>query len=239
MNAKLVTGVICASVALAAGAAFARNGSGPPEATTHMMSGRTTSGGMMSGMHGGVMHGMMNNMMSGANMFGGPIYRGAPALDVTAALVQAGGGAENFSFSQALVSMLGEKTVNAEVAKLTAQYGKEEVNTFITGMTYAIKDGLRRATEAGITLPSAPASLHGEALAQALVSAGTAPDDVWWSGYLFDHALSHRLHNRVMMDINMQVSPQADLVTHKLLNRAMFDLAQALGHKSIKLASLH
>ncbi|MGH8403517.1 MAG: hypothetical protein ACRESO_08975, partial [Gammaproteobacteria bacterium] len=71
---------------------------------------------------------------SGTNMFGGPVYSGAPALAVTAALVKAGGGAENFSFAKALVSMLGEKTVNAEVAKLTKQYGKDEVHTFITGM---------------------------------------------------------------------------------------------------------
>ena len=39
------------------------------------------------------------------------VYLGAPALDVTAALVKAGGGAENFSFAKALVSMLGEKNV--------------------------------------------------------------------------------------------------------------------------------
>lgn len=63
------------------------------------------------------------------NMFGGVSYQGEPALAVTAALVQAGGGSENFSFAKALVSMLGEETVNAEVAKLTQQYGEAEVNT--------------------------------------------------------------------------------------------------------------
>ncbi|MDE1887490.1 MAG: hypothetical protein KGI32_05075, partial [Gammaproteobacteria bacterium] len=162
---------------------------------------------------------------SGTNMFGGPIYSGAPALNVTAALVKAGGGAENFEFSTALVSMLGEKTVNAEVAKLTKQYGKDEVNTFLTGMTYAVKDGLKRATEAGVKLPAAPADLHGVALARTLVTAGTAPDGMWWSGYLFDHALSHDLHNQVMEDINSNVSTQADLTTHKILNQAMFDVA--------------
>lgn len=51
--------------------------------------------------------------------FGGPVYHGAPALAVTAALVDAGGGAADFSFPKALVSMLGAKTVHAEVAKLT------------------------------------------------------------------------------------------------------------------------
>ena len=176
---------------------------------------------------------------SGTNMFGGPIYNGAPALAVTAALVKAGGGAGNFSFSKALVSMLGEKTVNAEVAKLTKQYGQGQVHTFITGMNYAVDDALKRATEQGVKLPSAPADLRGVALARTLVTAGTAPDGVWWSGYLFDHALSHNIHNQVMEDINSNVSTQADLTTHKILNQAMFDVAHALGHKHVKLATLH
>ncbi|MDE2069914.1 MAG: hypothetical protein KGJ04_01450 [Gammaproteobacteria bacterium] len=205
--------VLGAAIALFSGAAFAQNhGSAPAPAA---------------------------QAGSGTNMFGGPIYSGAPALNVTAALVKAGGGAENFEFSKALVSMLGEKTVNAEVAKLTKQYGKDEVNTFITGMTYAVKDGLKRATEAGVKLPAVPADLHGMALARTLVTAGTAPDGVWWSGYLFDHALSHDLHNQVMEDINTNVSTQADLTTHKILNQAMFDVAHALGHKHVKLATLH
>ncbi|MGH8278115.1 MAG: hypothetical protein ACRETQ_00905 [Gammaproteobacteria bacterium] len=175
---------------------------------------------------------------SSTNMFGGPIYSGAPALNVTAALVEAGGGAENFSFAKALVSMLGEKNVNAEVAKLTKQYGKADVNTFITGMDYAVKDALKRATEQGIKLPP-PAKLHGTALASVLVTAGTAPDGVFWSGYLFDHALSHGIHNQVMDDINKNVSTEADMTTHKLLNQAMYDVAHKLGHTHVKLASLH
>lgn len=176
---------------------------------------------------------------SGTNMFGGPIYSGAPALNVTAALVKAGGGAEHFSFAKALVSMLGEKTVNAEVARLTKEYGKDQVNTFITGMDYAVNDALKVATAKGVKLPAAPAHLQGKALANTLVVAGTAPDGVWWSGYLFDHALSHGIHNQVMDDINKNVSTEADMTTHKLLNQAMFDVAHALGHKSVKLASLH
>ncbi|HEU0198285.1 MAG TPA: hypothetical protein VFQ88_13880 [Nevskiaceae bacterium] len=172
------------------------------------------------------------------NWYGGPVYSGAPALAATAALVKAGGGAANFNFAHALVAMLGEKTVNAEVAKLTKQYGKKEVDTFLTGMTYAIKDGLKRATEAGIKLP-APAPLTGTKLAAALVDAGTAPDGTFWSGYLFDHAISHKLHNQVMMDINTNVSAAADGTTHKVLNQAMYDVAQALGKKNVKLASFH
>lgn len=180
-----------------------------------------------------------NMPMQAMNWFGGPIYTGAPALGATAALVKAGGGAENFKFSTALVSMLGQKTVNAEVAKLNRQYGEEAVNNFLHGMTFTVKDGLKRATEAGVKLPAAPASLKGAKLAKALVGAGTAPDGTFWAGYLFDHAISHKLHNMVMMDIDAKFGHGADQNTHKILNQAMYDVAQALGEHKVKLASLH
>jgi hypothetical protein len=173
------------------------------------------------------------------NWFGGPIYSGEPALGATAALVKAGGGAEHFSFATALVSMLGQKTVNAEVGKLTKQYGKKSVDGFIGGMTFAVKDGLKRATEKGIKLPTPPADLHGAKLATTLVEAGTTSDGTFWAGYLFDKALSHPLHVAVMADIDAKSGHAADDNTHKILNQAMYDVAQALGHKDVKLASLH
>jgi len=176
---------------------------------------------------------------SAMNWFGGPTYNGAPALEATAALVKAGGGASNFSFSTALVSMLGEKTVNAEVAKLTKQYGEKNVTNFINGMTFAVNAGLKRATAAGVKLPAAPADLKGAKLAEALVKAGIAPDGVWWSGYLFDVALSHDIHVQVMQDIDAKFGHGADENTHKILNQAMYDVAQALKVPNVKLASLH
>ena len=176
---------------------------------------------------------------SGVNWFGGPVYSGAPALDATAALVEAGGGAHDFSFSKALVSMLGEGTVNAEVAKLNKQYGEKSVTNFVNGMTFAVKDGLKQATEAGVKLPAAPADLKGAKLAETLVTAGTAPDGTFWAGYLFDKTLSHDIHNKVMMDIDAKFGHGADENTHKILNQAMYDVAQALHIKDVKLASLH
>lgn len=180
-----------------------------------------------------------NAQMPDMNWFGGPVYTGAPALEATAALVKAGGGADNFSFSQALVSMLGEDTVNAEVVKLQEQYGKEKVQAFIEGMTFDVNDGLKRATEAGITLPEAPADLKGPALAKALVKAGTAPDGTFWAGHLFDKAISHGLHVQVMKDVDAKYGHGADANTHRILNQAMYDVAQALGMKDVKLASFH
>lgn len=176
---------------------------------------------------------------SAMNWFGGPTYNGAPSLAATAALVKAGGGASDFSFFRALVSMLGEKTVNAEVAKLDKQYGQKNVTDFIDGMTFAVDAALKRATAAGVSLPPPPAGLEGARLAEALVKAGTAPDGVWWSGYLFDVALSHDIHVQVMQDIDAKFGHAADENTHRILNQAMYDVAQALKVPNVKLASLH
>jgi hypothetical protein len=184
-------------------------------------------------------HSKVNKHQQTMNWYGGPAYLGEPALEATAALVKAGGGAENFSFSKALVSMLGEKTVNAEVAKLNKQYGKKNVQGFIKGMDYAVNDALKLATEQGTKLPKAPANLKGKALAKALIKAGTAKNGTFWAGLMFDHAISHKLHNQVMTDINQNVSGYADMNTHRILNQAMYDTAHALDMKHVKLASLH
>src|SRR5215467_12856146 len=79
---------------------------------------------------------MMNGEMHGR--FGGPVYNGPPALDVTAALVNAGGGPVNYSTATALVSMLGKPTVDAEVAKLNKQYGADAVTLWLKTFDFAV-----------------------------------------------------------------------------------------------------
>jgi hypothetical protein len=131
---------------------------------------------------------MDDSSMNGTNRFGGPVYHGKPALAVTVALVKAGGGPDDFSLITALNHMLGEKTVKAEVAKLTTQYGSRRVNAWVKVMDFYVSDTLKIVKAKGITLP-APADLSGAELAGALVKAGTAPDGTFWAGYLFDHAV--------------------------------------------------
>lgn len=174
------------------------------------------------------------------NMFGGPIYTGEPALPVTLDFLNAGGGAEDFDFTTSLVSMLGEEAVNKEVAKLTEQYGEEEVKIFIDGMNTAVGYALDEIAEIGIVLPE-PKGLEGVELAEALVRAGMADDGTFWAGLLFDVALSHDIHNLVMNRINKSgvEGYHADRTTHKILNQAMYDVGQALGITEIKLAELH
>jgi len=42
-----------------------------------------------------------------------------------------------------------------------------------------------------------------------------------------------------MVDINNVAGYEADRITHKILNQAMYDVAQALGMDNVRLASLH
>ena len=173
--------------------------------------------------------------------FGGPVYDGPPALNVTAALVKAGGGAANFSTAKALVSMLGADTVSAEVDKLTKQYGKDEVSSWLKTFDFAVADSLKVATAAGVTLPDAPGDMTGAKLAQTLVSAGTASDGTFQIEFLLDKAVSHKIHVQVMNDIdaNKDLGKLADLRYHQISNQAFYDVAQALGMKLVKLADLH
>ena len=167
--------------------------------------------------------------------YGGPVYTGAPALNVTASLVEAGGGTD-FSIAKALTSMVGPDLVNAEVTKLTKQYGKDDVDSWITVFDFAVADALDHATKAGVTLPAA--DLNGKTLAGTLVKAGLDSHGVFYTEYLLDKAVTHDIHMAVMDDIDTKYGADADTNYHKITNQAMVDLAHALGAKA-KLAKLH
>src|SRR4051794_24170942 len=96
-------------------------------------------------------------------------YEGEPALTVTASLVEAGGGPAGYSTAKALTSMVGAKTVGAEVDKLKKQYGDAAVTSWLEVFDYAVKDALKVATDAGVKLPKG--DLKGKKLATTLVTA--------------------------------------------------------------------
>ncbi len=179
-----------------------------------------------------------NMTEKGGDRFGGPSFKGAPNLAATAALVKAGGGAANFSTATALTSMVGGPTVSKEVAKLTKQYGKAETTQFLKTFDYAVTDSLKVATAAGVKLP-APAPVMGKALAAAVVKSGTTSDGTFWTGWMLDHAVSNKIHDKVMDDIDKKYGVAADANYHKISNQAFYDLAQALGATNVKLAAFH
>lgn len=188
---------------------------------------------------GGAMENEVAENEAPTNWFGGPINHDDPELETTAALIRAGGGAEDFDFATALVAMLGEETVNAEVAKLTEQYGADKVQAFIDGMTFAVNDAIKQTQAIDLELPAAPEDLTGAALARKLVEAGTTSDGTFWAGYMFDTLLSNPIHVKVMGSIDNAVGHEADGSTHTILNQAMYDVAQALEMEDVKLSPNH
>ncbi len=174
--------------------------------------------------------------MSGMDRFGGPTYTGSPDLATTIALVQAGGGAGNFSTAKALTALVGADLTNQEVAKLTKQYGKPNVDSFITVFSFAVNDAAKIAIADGVKFPAA--TLSGKKLAAQVVADGTT-GGTFWTGYMLDHLVTHKIHNQTMDDIDAKYGATADANYHKISNQAMYDLAQALGAKSVMLASFH
>ena len=168
----------------------------------------------------------------------GPNYTGTPDLATTSALAAAGGGAATFSITTALTSMVGPDLVQKEVGKLTTQYGKKSVGDWVTVFNFVVQDGAATATSAGVTLPAAPPSLTGKALATALVTDG-AGNGTFWTGTMLDHLVSHGIHVTVMDHIDKKFGASMDGNYHRITDQAMYDLAQALGATTVQLASFH
>ncbi|TAM10179.1 MAG: hypothetical protein EPN72_06625 [Nevskiaceae bacterium] len=169
---------------------------------------------------------------------GGPIYFGEPALPTVAAVIQAGGGPANFSFTNALIATLGMPAVQAEMNKLSKTYGEDKVNTSMRMMTFAVQDAIKRAAESQVKLPEA-ADEKGQKLVTDLVKLGVAPDNTFWVDYLFDRLVTHDLHQQVELDMNAEFGSVPVEETYRIMNQAMYDMAQQLGMKDVKLAPFH
>ncbi|HEX3467552.1 MAG TPA: hypothetical protein VHT05_05685 [Candidatus Elarobacter sp.] len=187
------------------------------------------SGGMMSG---GMEHGMPAGKAGGD----GVTYTGAPDLQAAISLVTAGGPAGNFSIVKALTALAGAKTANAEVAKLTKQYGKAKVASFVAVQNFAVNDAVKIATAAGVTFPKP--MLTGAALAKRVVGLGLV-DGTYYEGTQLDHLVTHKIHEQVMDDIDQKFGAAADGNYHRIADQAHYDLAQALGVTSVMLAAYH
>jgi hypothetical protein len=158
--------------------------------------------------------------------FSGPgVYTGAPALRVTLSMVEAGGGPTKFDSVNLVKDLTGPK-FNAEVGKLTSEYGKEKVGNFLQVFNFIVADTLKIVTAKHIALPSSPSPdpKDGKALAAALWSAGQTAHG-FNVEVMLDRAVSHPVHDRVMSDIDKKYGIAADADYHAILNTAMHDLA--------------
>lgn len=168
--------------------------------------------------------------------YAGPVYSGKPRLDLTAALVNAGGGPVKFSTAKAVTAIAGKSLTQKEIAKLTKQYGKEKIASWIQVGDFAVADALKIATAAGVKLPSS--KMTGRAIAGQLVKLGLS-QNTFYVETMLDTLLTHGIHEKVMDDIDVKFGQAADANYHKISNQAYVDLAHALGMKNVKLADFH
>ncbi len=173
----------------------------------------------MSGMH-----------MDHARYSPAPVYTGAPNLPLTLSVVVAGGGPARFD-STKLVGVLAGSLTDAEVKKLSGQFGAENVGSFLKTFDFVIGDALALVRKNDVALPPAPAPAptDGKALAAALYGAGVTPAGNFDVEYLLDHLVTHPLHVQIMNDIdaNPQLGPKADGNYHAVLTQAVLDLKAA------------
>lgn len=221
--------------AVAAGAALAAACLTPAFAQTAMSSMAPAGGSMMhkSSMMGGMMDHGMPPGLKGAD---GIAYTGAPDLQAAISLVTAGGAPGHFSIVTALTALAGAKTANAEVAKLTKQYGAKRVTSFVTVQNYTVDDAVKVATAAGVKFPSP--TLHGATLAKRVVTLGLI-NGTYYEGVQLDHLVTNKIHEKVMNDIDQKYGAAADANYHRIADQAHYDLAHALGVTSVKLAAYH
>ncbi len=159
-------------------------------------------------------------------------YYGTPDLELTAALVQAGGGGEHFDAGQ-LVGVLAGSNKDAEVKHLTQMYGADGVTKFLGTFTFAINDALKIATSKGVAIPTPAPEIatDGRALSEALFKAGSMPSGRFDIGYMLEHLISRPIHVELMHDINAEATygPAVNAQFHTILTTAIYDLKSAYG----------
>ncbi|MDQ2908385.1 MAG: hypothetical protein M3R44_03430 [Candidatus Eremiobacteraeota bacterium] len=163
-------------------------------------------------------------------------YTGSPDLDAAISLVTAGGTPGDFSIAKALTALAGDKTADAEIAKLQKQYGAAKFASFVTVQNYAVNDAVRLATAAGVKFPTP--TLHGTALAKTITNLGLE-NETYYEGVMLDHVVTHAIHEHVMDDIDQKYGAGPDANYHRIADQAHYDLAQALGMTNVKLAAYH
>ena len=100
---------------------------------------------------------LMPNVVNQPTRFAGSccVYTGKPALQVTLSMIEAGGGPKNFQTVALLKTLTGSK-FDAEVAKLTKEYGKDQVGQFLKTFDFVVSDSLRMVTMKKVALPGTP-----------------------------------------------------------------------------------
>jgi hypothetical protein len=175
-----------------------------------------------------------------AGKFGGAVHDGQAQLDLTAALIQAGGGTESFSTRTALDNLLGSAAADQELAKLEHQYGAAAVSRWLEISDWLMHQGIVQLRNTSTELPDPSDDLSGGKLVAGLVAAGVAPGDTtFWSGYWYDQLLSHGINKVLVEDMGRRFGERHARSDYAVNNQAMYDIAQQIHTGDVRLAKLH
>ena len=98
--------------------------------------------------------------------------------------------------------------------------------------------GIPGGKAAGVKFPDA--NISGKTLAARLVGLGVPGNKgAFLTGTMLDHLVTHGIHESTMAAIDAKFGAKLDANYHKISNQAFYDLAQALGAKTVKLAAFH
>jgi hypothetical protein len=164
----------------------------------------------------------------------------APSLDLTAALLQAGGGPDHFSMKTALMDMLGPAGAQDEIARLQRRYGESRVHRWLEGSDWLMLHGLTQLRNTGTDLPEPSSELAGDKLAAALVQAGIAPGDSRFrTDRYYDRLFSHAVNKVLETGMDRKFSARYARSVTTLNDQAMSDVARQIQTRSTTLAKLH
>ncbi|HYZ17683.1 MAG TPA: hypothetical protein VE591_14825 [Candidatus Acidoferrum sp.] len=154
-------------------------------------------------------------------------YRGDPDLDLTSALIVAGGGAGHFDAAK-LFRVLAGPNSNAERARLDHMYGKAKVDAFLQTFSFAMIDLVQLFRDNHITLPNRPRidPSNGRAMAIAIYRDGIMANGKYDCGYMMEHLMTHPIHIVLMHEIDNQRGhgPKHNANFHAMLTQVVMDL---------------
>jgi hypothetical protein len=160
---------------------------------------------------------------------------GALAL---ATVIDAGGGSGNFSIRDALADLVGYTRTDRELDKLAGQYGVYTVNTWEDAARYLVRDLSEGLERDGGMLPPPNPQLKGPELARTLLSFGTAQDCTLRGSLLLQRLTSPRVQGYIAADLLNRLGNSNPAIYRRITDQALVDVAQLIGEKHLKLATV-
>jgi hypothetical protein len=159
-------------------------------------------------------------------------YLGKPDLELTAAMVAAGGGPRHFEAVTLLRSLAAEHR-DAEFASLDERFGARRVAQFAKTFDTFVDRALGIAAHERLTFPKPSPLLTRDPsfLSASLYHAGVMPDGRFDIGYMLEHLLSRPMHKELMDEVNADPAfgPAVNADFHVILTAVMNHLNRLYG----------